>query len=245
MNDECDDIDAAGLARARWLLLVDALMTALRSLKAEDYERLSYQIEIEMGLRHVVPLTKYDKYVTPVSRWELTFERYEDEHADFFPVLVPRMERALATQPIRWIAYVNGMGRGCFDPAELSSCAAVAKKFSDGLPNHVSADVIRILHWSWECLLGQKPVPLVRELPRRGHPTVILEIIGGVERVELNWKALGMTPVVNAETVVRWDEHERWVAWVKMVRTKTGKPTSAAALRLRSDGVWRIVRPAR
>lgn len=244
MNDECDDIDSAGLARARWLCLVDALMNALRSLKSEDYERLSFQIEIEMGLRHVVPLTKYDKYVTPVSRWELTFERYEDEHADFFPVLVPRMERALATQPIRWLAYVNGMGRACFDPAELSSCAAVAKIFADGLPNHVSEEVIRILHWSWASVLGQKPVPLVREVPLRGHPTVILEIIGGVERIETNWKSLGLTPVVNAETVVRWDEHERWTAWIKLARIKNGKITPTAALRLRSDGLWRIVRHA-
>lgn len=242
MHDECDDIDSAGLARARWLCLVYALLDALRNLESDDYKRLSMQIELEMGLRRVVPISEGEKYFTPVTYWELKFNRYGEEHEDFFPVLVPRMERALATQPIQWLAYVNGMGRACFDPAELSSCAAIAKNFADGLPNHVSSEVIRILHWSWACVLGQKPVPLVREVPRRGHPMIILEIIGEVERIELNWKSLGMTPVVNAETVVRWDEHERWVAWVKLVRMRTGKIAPNDALRLRSDGVWRIVR---
>lgn len=70
----------------------------------------------------------------------------------------------------------------------------------------------------------------------------MLEIIGAVERIELNWKSLGFTPVVNHETVVRWDAHERWTAWIRLMRAKTGEITFAAALRLRSDGVWRIVR---
>jgi hypothetical protein len=244
MHDEYDDIDSVGLARARWLCLVDALLDALRNLESEDYDKLSRQIEIEMGLRHVVPPFEREKYFTPVTYWELKFKRYGEDHEDFFPVLVPRMEFALATQPTRWLAYVQELGRACFDPAELSACAAVAKNHAEGLPAYVSVGIIQILHWSWDCVLGRRPVPCVREVPRRGHPTIVLEIIGGVERIETNWKSLGLTPVVNAETVVRWDEHERWTAWIKLVRTKTGKITTTAALRLRSDGLWRIVRHA-
>lgn len=243
MHDECDDIDSAGLARVRWLLIVEALLDALGNLDSEDRERLSAQLEIELGLRPVVAVAGEDSRALAVEQWVTVLNRYGDAHEELLPVLVPRLERALATQPKRWIAYVKSMGRSCFDPAELSGCAAIAKKHVDGPLDPVLAELIKLLHWSWDCLFGQRPVPWVREVPRRGHPTIMLEIIGAVERIELNWESLGLTPVVNHETVVRWDAHERWTVWIKLMRARTGKITSTAALRVRSDGVWRIVRP--
>jgi hypothetical protein len=243
MNDEDDDIDSVGLARARWGCVVDALIEALKNSVPEERARISLWMEIELGIREIATALRSTGSSATREQWEGVFRHYETECEDILPALTLRLERVLATMPGRWVAYVRDLGRSCFDPAELGAGVAIARSFLEEDPTNVGEELLRLLHWSWDCVLGQRPVPSIREFPARQYPRTGLEIIKAVEQVEVNWRALGLRPVINRDMALRWDEHERWTAWLRMVSAKSGEISPYAVLRLRSDGAWRIVRP--
>lgn len=240
MNDE-DQIDETGLAKARWPRIRAAIRDALENSDHDDYTALSQRLELELGLRSIFKFTEPDYEPIPPEDFIAMVAEYARKQEHMICFVVPRLERALAASPTRWLAYVKATGRDCFDPTELTVCIAIAKRACEPLSSeHVAINAL--LHWCWDCILGQRPIPLVRQAPQRGHPTLILEIIRGIEQIELNWKALGLTPVINDLLAVRWDEQERWTAFIKLI-TKSGEISPYASLRLRGDGIWRIVRP--
>lgn len=245
MNDELDDIDSAGLAKARWSCVTDSLLEALKNSDPSDVQYLTLHLRIELGLQDVAAVFRDPGACPTTEQWGGIFAHYERDCEDLLPVFVPRLERALATQPGRWVAYVRSLGRSCFDPVDLSACVGIARRHvrEDSLP-HVGEELLRLLHWAWDCVLGQRPVPLIREFPARHYPRTGLEIIKAVEQVEVSWRAIGLRPVINRDMALRWDEHERWTVWLRMVSAKSGEISPYAVLRPRSDGAWRIVRPA-
>jgi len=235
-----DETDEAGLAKARWLIVADAIRDALENSDPEDSRTLSRHLELELGLRPIFNFWDSDYEFVPSGAWMSLLFDYAEADDEMLCFIVPRIERALATSPKRWLAYVHETGRACFDPVELSVCVAIAKRATESnSPEHNALNTL--LHWCWECVLGQRPIPHVRQAPQRNYPTLILNIIRHVEKIELNWPSLGLAPVINDEIVVRWDEFERWVAFIKLVNTDTGKISPDVSLRLRSDGLWRVV----
>lgn len=241
MNDE-DDIDVVGLAEARWLRILHALLKFDEQESDNDQRtRLALQIELELGLCSLLDLpdrTEEPAYIQELVRASETFV---DSNPEFLAALVMRLERAFAAFPQAWLDYVAENGRASFDPVELAACSAIAK-------NHTApcaADhkrILAIIHWSWDALLGQRPVPFVQNARRHGHPTVILDVIRAIEDIEVNWASLGLSPIINRDLALRWDQFERWTAYVKLIVAATGQISPDKSLRIRSDGVWRIVR---
>lgn len=244
MNDEHFDVDAPGLARARWVRVVHAIGDALEDFDCEDYPFFSLNLEAELGLRPVIYSADLSYRPKPPVEWARLLSEYEREHEEVLCLVVPKLERALAAKPERWLRYVREMGCACFDPVELSACAAVARLYAHGLPPKTFSEINALLRWCWDCLLGVRPIPWVSQAPERGDHTLILDIINAVSRVELNWRSLALSPVINDQLVVRWDQFERWTAWVRLVRGRSGEIAPNAVLRIRSDNTWRLVRPA-
>lgn len=241
MNDE-HDIDLIGLAEARWLRLVHALLKFDEQESNRDQRaRLALQIELELGLSSIMDLPDRTEEPTHIQELIRTLELFVESNPGFLAALVMRLERAFAAFPHAWLDYVKENGRACFDPAELAACAATAKNHTaPGAADHKR--VLALIHWSWDALLGQRPVPFVQVAVRHGHPTVILDVIKAIEDIEVNWASLGLRPIINRDLALRWDQFERWTAFVKLIQTDTGKISSHTSLRLRSDGIWRIVR---
>ena len=242
IDDDFINDDQDGLALARWPAAVNAIHDALSNADHEIYVSLSRILEVELGLRAVVD-RKINKPLD-IEEWVARFIDYEANHGKALYLVVPRIERALASVPNRWLRYVDEMGRSCFDPVELAACAAVAKRFSDEPLAEVHVKINAIIIWAWDCLLGQRPIPQIRQLPRRDHPNLMLLIIRAIHEVELNWTAIGLRPIITDDLTVRWGESGTWTAWVKLVHINSNKLNSHAVLRLQSNNFWRILRPA-
>jgi hypothetical protein len=228
------------LAQARWIRICDALRLALEEMNREHAAALSWRLEFELGLRSIFTINDSDYHPTSAADWMELLSLYADSYEDLICYFVPRLERAFAGCPRQWLDYVNETGRSCFDPVELSACIAIAK--NEATPfSREHRDLNQLLHWCWECVFGQYPIPVVRELPRRGHPTLILDIIKAIDGIELNWKSIGLTPIINKDMAIRWDDHERWTAFIKLMEIKTGQISADSSIRIRSDGLWRLV----
>lgn len=239
MNDETE-VDSDGLAVARWLRILHALRDALAESDEPSRCRLALAVEHELGLRSVLDIAA--SLEEPIGAAELIdmLTEFGDAYSHFLPVVVPRLERALATFPAAWIAYVRETGCVAFDPTELAGCCAIAKTNAEpGAKEHIAINAL--LASSVELILGRQPIPLVRSARLDEHPTIILDVVREISRIELNWRSLGLTPVIDKRFALRWDEHERWTAFVPLASTTTGK-TTEQILRLRSDGAWRLVR---
>ena len=242
-DDNLNETDSDGLALARWSSAVGAIRDALSNLDFEEYVNLSRNLEIELGLRAVVDAQS----ARPIDdeEWISILMNYEENHSRVLHTVVPRLERALASSPERWVNYVNKIGRSCFDPVELASCAAIAKSFADDTLAEVHVKINQLILWSWDCLLGQRPIPQVRQFPQQDHPTLHLVIIRAIEKVELNWRSIGLRPIITNSMTVRWaSESESWTAWIQLAHIQTGIINPNAVLRLNSDGFWRILRPS-
>lgn len=238
---EDDDIAETALAKARWLRICDELRQAFEEMDRRDFIALSWRLELELGLRSIFTINDPDYQPITAEDWMEMLGLYADSYEDLICYFVPRLERALASFPSRWLNYVHQTGRSCFDPVELSACIAIAKHETEPFSSD-HTELNRMLHWCWDCVLGQHPMPVVRELPRRGHPTLILDIIKAVDQIEVNWKSMGLTPVINKEMAIRWDAQERWTAFIKLIEIKTGEISTDNSLRVRSDGTWRLVK---
>ena len=240
MNDE-DDIDIIGLAEARWIKITHALLN-FDEHAIDDYQRarLAMEIELELGLRSILDLPIGTEEPAHIQELVRTVENFVEAHPSFLAKIVMRLERAFAIFPKAWLNYVEENGRACFDPAEIAACAATAKNNSEaGAGEHKRIQAL--LHWSWDALLGQRPIPFVQVAAQHGHPTVILDVVKGIQDIQVNWTAMNYIPVINRDLALRWDESERWIAFVKLMIVSTGKISRFKVLRVRSDRVWRIV----
>jgi hypothetical protein len=240
MNDE-NEVDSDGLATARWLRVLHALQEALMETDEPARSRLALSVEHELGLRSILDIAA-DKE-EPIGTTELLvlLSEFGDSFPHYLPVVVPRLERALATLPSAWVAYVRETGCAAFDPTELAGACAIAKNNSEpGVKEHIAINAL--LARAVELILGQQPIPLVRSARLNEHPTIILDVIQAISKIELNWSVLGLTPVIDRRFALRWDELERWTAFVPLASTTPGKTVSDKILRLRSDGTWRLVR---
>lgn len=238
MMDESWDVDGPGLAIARWRPVVDVIEAVFREGSIDDQLSLCLAVEIELGLRPLV--TMRSQVVLVPDEIKVLLRSYETEHAGQLAVFVPALERALAAVPALWIQYIDRVGRACFDPIDLAAAAAVARRYADGPA--IQREITRIVFGALECVAGQYPIPVVREAPRRGYPTLILDVTRMVSALEVNWKGLGLRPVIDTDMVVRWPTPDQWVAWVRVVRFKSGHRHPSCALRIRSNGQFRFVR---
>lgn len=238
---EDDQIDLVGLAEARWLRVIHTLLKSAEECDGDYRARLALRIELELGLRSLLDLADSADEPASIEALVREVERFGDKHPEFMAPVVLALERALAGCPAEWLNYVERNGRAAFDPVDLASAAAIARShLAPGAPDH--RRVVAILHWCWDALLGQRPVPFVRAAIQHGHPTIILDVIKEIERLEVNWESLGAIPIVDGNLAVRWDEYERWTAFVRLSLLSDGRISRDRVLRLRSDGVWRIVR---
>lgn len=231
------ELDAVAQARGRWKILLVSLNTAL-SPKKRDVLTLCVAIEHELGLRPVVTASSTmprfpDKII------ELLAD-YDRNHADLAGRFVFGLERALACVPCVWLSYVGKVGRANFDPVELGACAGICRRFATTEEEH--RQITGIIYWTLRCMLGQYPIPEFREHPRRGDPTLTVQITQKIEAIQLNWRKLGLRPVVNSETVLRWIDSESWVAWVRLANTRTGEITKQSCLQLKSSGKFQLIK---
>jgi hypothetical protein len=239
MNDDVD-FDHEGLSAARWLRLFHTITEVLNDAEEPHRSQLALFLEIELGLRSVLDIARSQEEPLPAAELLGQLEEFADGHTECLSLVVPRIERALATQPPVWLKYILETGRACFDPTELAACAAIAKDNAvPGAPEHLAVNAI--MEWAVETVLGQLPIPVVRSARFAENPTVILDVIREVGKVELNWRSLGLTPVIDKTFALRWDEAERWTAFVRLMSAVNGKISRDRILRLRSDGLWRIV----
>lgn len=240
-NDESNEpweVDAEALALGRWPALLRALKNALTRGPVRRNLELCIVIEHELGLRPLVTSSEQMPR-QPEEVIELLNE-YEDEHPHLIGRFVPALERALACHPYWWLSYVESVGRANFDPVELGACAGICRRYANEPSEHTR--ITSVFFWALECLVGQYPVPEIRELPRTGDPTLTARIIQQIETLQLNWKSLGLRPVVTSDLAVRWEGNHHWIAWVRLAHAKTGMITPRCVLRLRSDGLFRLVR---
>lgn len=240
MNDDAD-IDHEGLAAARWLRVFHAVSDTLDTTTAWGRIQLLLALEMELGLRSVFDVAF--AHEEPISANDLLdlLREFAESNPESLHVVVPRLERALATLPEQWLTYVLETGRACFDPTELAGCCAIAKDAAESnAPVHKAINAM--LTWSIDCVVGQRPLPAVRCARLDEHPTLILDIVRQVGKIEINWGSLGLTPVINDAMVVRWDAHERWTAFIKLASAHTGAISRDRALRIRSDGDWVILK---
>jgi hypothetical protein len=237
-QNESWEVDAEGLTLGRWPSLMKSLKAALTRGPVRFNLELCVVIEHELGLRPIV--TSADQMPRrPEEIIELLMQ-YEDEHPHLICRFAPALERALACYPYRWLSYIDTVGRSNFDPVELGACAGICRRYATEPTEHTR--ITAIIFWVLECLIGQYPAPEIRELPQRGDPTLRAQIIQKIEAIQLNWKKLGLRPVVTSDMVVRWEDGRCWVVWVRLANTKTGVITPRCVLRLRSDGLFRLIR---
>lgn len=240
MNNEYHEpweLDAETQARGRWKILLLSLNTAL-SPKKRDVLTLCVAIEHELGLRPVVTASSTmprfpDKIIDLLAD-------YDRNHADLAGRFVFGLERALACVPCVWLSYVGKVGRANFDPVELGACAGICRRFANTAEEH--RQITAIIYWVLQCMLGQYPIPEFSEHPRRGDPTLTVSITQKIEAIQLNWKKLGLRPVVNSETVLRWADTESWVAWVQLANMCSGKISKHSYLRIKSSGQFQLLR---
>jgi hypothetical protein len=69
-----------------------------------------------------------------------------------------------------------------------------------------------------------------------------VRIAHAVEQVQVNWRSLGLRPVINRQMVVRRDENRGWVAWIDLVETKSEKLHPHSVLQLFENGHFRLLR---
>ncbi len=237
-NNEPWEVDADALALGRWPSLLLSLKSALTRGPVRRNLELCVVIEHELGLRPLV--TSSSQIPRQPGEVIHLLNAYDYEHPHLISSFVPAMERALACYPYWWLAYVESMGLANFDPIELGACAGICRRYSNAPTEHTRTTAV--IYWVLECLIGQYPIPEIRELPQRGDPTLRAQIIQKVEAVQLNWKKLGLRPVITSDLAVRWEDTHCWIAWVRLAHTKTGVITPRCVLRLRSDGLFRLFR---
>lgn len=240
MNDD-SDIDYEGLAVARWLKILHAVGDALNEATEPQRTRLLLALEVELGLRSVLDVARSLEEPVPATELLDLLVQFAEANHNRLHAVVPRLERALATLPEHWLAYVQETGRACFDPTELAGACALAKDAADS-HDRVHGRINAIMAWAIESIIGQRPLPTVRHARFNEHPTLVLDIIREVGKIEINWASLGLTPVIDQAMVVRWDAHERWTAFLKLASVHTGEISRNRALRVRSDGVWVVLR---
>lgn len=233
------EVDAEGLAVGRWPALLRALKNALTRGPVRFNLEMCVVIEHELGLRPLV--TSSDQMPRQPEEIIELLNEHEDEHPDLICRFVPALERALAFSPYWWLSYIDTVGRANFDPVQLGACVGICRRYATEPSEHTR--ITSIIFWVLECLVGQYPVPEIRELPRTGDPTLTTRIIQQIETIQLNWRSIGLRPVVNSDLTVRWEDERCWVAWVRLADIKTGVITPRCVLRLRSDGLFRLVRP--
>lgn len=236
--DPSEEVDAEELALGRWPSLLRALKMALIKGSVRRILMMCVNVEYVLGMRAL--MTSDEQIPRQPSEIIELLEGFEAEHPDLLGRLTLALERALATSPFWWVSYVRLVGRANFDPVELGACAGIARAHAGSPQEH--QEITAIIHHCWSMLLGQWPVPEVRALPQRGDPTLLARIITATEQVQLNWRSLGLRPVVNQDLAVRWIDHAKWVAWVRLANTLDGKINGHAVLRLQSDGLFRLVR---
>jgi hypothetical protein len=235
------ELDAEAQARGRWSPLLLSLNAGLKQNIDGHYREvltLCLAIEHELGLRPVVTASSTMPRL-PDEIIDLLVD-YDHHHADRIGCFVFGLERALACIPQVWLSYVDKVGRANFDPVELGACAGICRRFASTPEEH--RRITAIIYWVLQCMLGQFPVPEFREHPRRGDPTLTVRITQKIEAVELNWKKLGLRPVVNSDMVLRWADSESWVAWVRLANMRTGKISKHSYLRLKSSGQFQLLR---
>jgi len=91
-------------------------------------------------------------------------------------------------------------------------------------------------------LLGKRPIPEIGEHPRTGDPTFSVQIAHLTEQVQVNWRSLGLRPVLNQKLVVRRDQGRGWVAWIELAEAKAGKIHPHSVLQLLENGHFRLLR---
>jgi hypothetical protein len=69
-----------------------------------------------------------------------------------------------------------------------------------------------------------------------------VQIAHTIEQVQINWRSLGLRPVLNRKMVVRRDETREWVAWIELAQTGTGRINENSVLQLRENGRFRLLR---
>ncbi|MEN9866393.1 MAG: hypothetical protein RL748_1983 [Pseudomonadota bacterium] len=231
------ELDAEAQARGRWKSLLISLKAAL-SPKKRDVLTLCVAIEHELGLRPVVTASStMPRFPDEIIK---LLADYNNHHANRIGCFVFGLERALACVPCVWLSYVGRVGRANFDPVELGACAGICRRFADTPEEH--RQITGIIHWVLQCMLGQYPIPEFREHPQRGDSTLTVSITQKIEAIQLNWKKLGLRPVVNSDTVLRWTDTENWVAWVRLADMRTGKITKQSCLKLKSSGQFQLIR---
>lgn len=240
MNDD-SDIDYEGLAVARWLRILEAVSNALNDAITTERTRLLLALEMELGLRSVLDVARGQEEPISASDCIDLLVQFADANPEHLHAVVPRLERALATLPEQWLAYVQATGRACFDPTELAGACAIAKDAA-AVNDRVQPRINALMAWAIDSVIGPRPLPAVRHARFHEHPTLVLDIIREVAKIEINWASLGLTPVINQAMVVRWDAHERWTAFIKMASVHTGEISRSRALRIRSDGDWVVLR---
>jgi hypothetical protein len=222
----------------RWPILFKGFEDGLSKESPPRIMDLCFQVEIELGLHYLLD-SDFRLPRQPDRIMELLRE-VEAEHFGRIPLFVSRLERALAVSPSYWCRYVESCGLSAFDPGELGAAAGIARRYALGRSEH--RRVVRIIHQCRASLLGQHPIPEIREHPRTGDPTLTVQIVQAVEQVQVNWRTLGLRPVVNRQLVVRRDENRGWVAWVELAETKTAKIHPHSVLQLFENGHFRLLR---
>ena len=239
MDEETNQQGSAkSLEAGRWLMLRRAFEAGLTKEQPMRILELCVQFELELGLYYLLdPDFRVPRQPDRVV--ELLHE-IECEHFDRIAVLVPRLERALAVSPTWWCHYVESCGISTFDPVELGACAGIARRYAEGPQEH--RRIVRIVHQCWASLLGERPIPEIREHPRTGDPTLTVQIAHVAEQVQVNWRSLGLRPVINRQMVVRRDENRGWVAWIDLAEAKTGNIHPHSVLQLFENGHFRLLR---
>lgn len=240
MNDDTE-IDYEGLAAARWLRAYHAVSEALDATTAWGKTQLTLALEMELGLRSVLDVARAREEPISIAELLQLLREFAEANTEHLHLVVPRLERALARLPEAWVNYVNETGRACFDPAELAGCCAIAKDAAEfNAPVHKAINAL--MTWSIDSVVGQRPIPEVRFARQHEHPTIILDVVREIGKIELNWDSLGLVPVINRAMVIRWDANERWTAFVKLASPHAGTISRSKALRIRSDGQWVIIK---
>lgn len=238
MNEETNEHGSAkSLEAGRWPLLLQAFEDGLNQESPPRVMDMCFHVEVELGLHYL--LDPDFRLPRPPDRILELLQEVEREHFGRIEVFVPRLERALAASPTWWIDYVENCGFSVFDPVELGAAAGIARRYAEGPKEH--RRIVKIIHQCWCRLLGQCSVPEIREHPRTGDPTLTVQIARAVESVQINWRSLGLRPLLNRQMVVRRDA-SGWVAWIELAYAQSGRIHPHSVLQLQENGRFRLLR---